>query len=177
MVRTPEKERDMTIGKFMRGALIGIISGYVGTKAMTPVTAKLMEMESDADKEQEKKVSPGVSYNLAAKQLAGVAGIELDKEQASTVGNLFHLGLGLTAGEMYVVLRRAIGLGPISSSVLVGMALFLGIDEGLTPAMGWGAPPQDYPMATHVRGLVGHLTLGLTVGATAETLHWLIERP
>lgn len=156
--------------------LIGLASGYAGTKTMSPVTTKLQEMESKQDQDQEKKVSPGVSYELAARDLANRAGLRLDDKEISKVGTGFELGLGLTAGELYVLLRRTTGIGAIPAGILVGLLLFAGIDEGLTPLMGWSAPDSQYPMATHLRGFLGHLTLGLSVAATAEVLSWLMDR-
>lgn len=160
----------MTIRALAGNILNGAISGYAGTRAMTPVTTKLAGMQSKSDQEQETKVSPGVSYNIAAQHLAARVGIALDDQGAAKVGTLFHQGLGLGAGELYVLLRRKTSLGPIPAALLTGMALFLGMDEGLTPAMGWSAPITAYPVSTHVRGFLGHLTLGLTVMAVSEVL-------
>jgi hypothetical protein len=152
---------------------IGLVSGFVATKAMTRVTTRLYEMESEEDKQREKEASPGISYDVAAKQLAARIGLHLDEQQARQVGGLFHWGLGLGAGILYMNLRRR-GTGPIKSAVVASMSLFLGIDEGLTPAMGWSAPDPKYPLATHVRGLIGHLTLGATVLVVAEPLRKLL---
>jgi hypothetical protein len=55
------------------------------------------------------------------------------------------------------------------------MALFLGIDEGLTPLMGWSAPASASPPATHLRGLIGHLSLGATITVAAELLRWPMD--
>jgi len=49
------------------------VSGHVGNLVMGQVTTKLQEMESQQAKEQEQKVSPDVSYNIAAKQLSARA--------------------------------------------------------------------------------------------------------
>jgi hypothetical protein len=140
---------------------------------MTPVTTKLQAMESPQDAEREKRVSPGVSYTVAAKDLAGRLGTQLNDEQATQVGSMFHLGLGLAAGEVYVLLRRGFGWGPALSALVTASLLWGGVDEGITPAMGWSAPNSDYPTSTHTRGAIGHLTLGAAVALTAEFLTWL----
>lgn len=163
----------MSGSTWLKGAVIGAISGYAGLEAMTPVTTKLQAMQSPQDAEQEKRVSPGVSYTVAAKSLASRAGRQLNDQQATQLGSVFHVGLGLAAGEMYMVLRRGFGWGPALSGLVVASLLWGGVDEGLTPAMGWSAPNSAYPMSTHVRGAVGHLTLGAVVALAAELLSWL----
>ncbi|MGH2443573.1 MAG: hypothetical protein ACRDFX_10480 [Chloroflexota bacterium] len=155
--------------------VIGLISGYVGGRVMNAATTKLQAMESPQAKEQEKRVSPGVSYEIAAKDLAQRAGIHVDDAQAGAIASFFHLGLGLGAGEFYVALRRITRLNPAVSGLTIALLLFGGIDEGITPAMGWSAPGPAYPPATHVRGLLGHLTLGATVLVVAEFLTWLMK--
>lgn len=152
---------------------IGLLGGYAGAKAMTPVTTKLSQLESEQDKQREKDVSPGVSYDVAAKRLAARAGIQLDERQTKQIGDYFHLGLGLTAGVVYMLLRRR-GMRPLPAALLTSTGLFLGMDEGLTPAMGWSAPDPKYPLFTHVRGLLGHLMLGATIVAVAEPLRKLL---
>ena len=56
---------------------------------------------------------------------------------------------------------------------LTGAAMSLIVDEGMTPLFGLSAPNRDYPLSTHPRGFVAHLTFGLGVAATAETVRWL----
>lgn len=156
--------------------VIGLASGYAGSKVMSAVTTKLMGLESSEDREREKRVSPGVSYNIAAQQIAGQAGIHLDEKQAEKVGSVFHLGLALTVGELYVLLRRAAGIGSIPAALVVSVTLFAGVDEILTPAMDWSAPDTAYPLATHLRGLAGHLALGAGVMVAGELLSRLMAR-
>lgn len=43
------------------------------------------------------------------------------------------------------------------AGILAGLALSAIVDEGLNPIIGSSAPPQAYPLSTHVRGLAGHL--------------------
>lgn len=163
----------MTFRHFVRDATIGLAAGYAGGRAMTPVTTKFYAMESTQSKDAEKKVSPGIAYDIAAKDLSGRIGITLDDKQAQRVGTYFHSGLALTGGEIYMLLRHRFGLNPLIAALAMSMTLWLGMDEGMTPAMGWSAPDPKYPIATHLRGLAGHLTLGFGTAVAAEVLHWL----
>jgi hypothetical protein len=165
----------MKIGLSIKDLAIGLVSGYVGDLAMTAVTTKLYELESPEDRRKETEVSPGVSYDIAARQLASRVGVRLSGQQEKSIGSLFHHGLGLNGGVMYMFLRRRLGLGPATSALAVSMALFLGLDEGLTPALGWSAPNSAYPLTTHIRGLLGHLTLGAAIAPIAEVLSRMLD--
>jgi uncharacterized membrane protein YagU involved in acid resistance len=78
--------------------------------------------------------------------------------------------LGIGGGLLYVLLRRFLRMSPVMAGLLSGMALFVVVDEGLTPALGLSAPNLDYPLSTHLRGFLGHLAYGAAVAATAELL-------
>lgn len=160
----------MPLHSTIKHTLIGLAGGYAGLLAMDRVTTVLEGRESEADKRQEKRVSMGVAFDIAAEDLARRAGMPLEKEEAKTVGSLFHTGLGLGAGVLYVMLRRLLGMNPPISAVAVGGILFLGVDEGLNTVMGWSAPPSSYPAATHLRAATGHLTLGVVAAIGIEVL-------
>ena len=61
-----------------------------------------------------------------------------------------------------VLTRR--GVPPLAAGVASGMAGFLLMDE-LANSLFFTPPPQAYPVESHLRGAVGHLTLGLVTGA------------
>ncbi len=163
----------MSTDSFVRSAVIGALSGYVGVRAMSPVTTKVQELQSPSDAEREKSVSPGIAYTIAAKDLAVKAGMPLDEGQSRELGNMFHIGLGLVAGEIYMLLREGLEWSPPLAALIMGVLLWAGIDEGLTPAMGWSAQNSAYPLSTHVRGGIGHLTLAAATASVAELLRWL----
>lgn len=153
---------------------IGLIGGYIGTKLMGPVSTKLLEMESEDAQKQEKAVSPGSPYELAARKAAQLLGLHLSDETIQNVGTpLFHYGLGASWGPLYILLRRKAHLNPIMAGVGTSLAPFLIVDETLTPLLGLSAPDSAYPPATHIRGLISHLAFGLGVAATVESLMWL----
>jgi uncharacterized membrane protein YagU involved in acid resistance len=152
---------------------LGLISGYVGTKLMEPVSMKLYELESDADRMREDQVRPGPPYQIAAQKIAAFVGLTLSQQQLEKAGLLFHYGLGMSWGPVYLLVRRKSSLSPVAAGILTGAAMSLLVDEGLTPALGFSAPNSAYPLSTHVRGFVAHLTFGLGVAATAELIRWL----
>jgi uncharacterized membrane protein YagU involved in acid resistance len=152
---------------------IGAISGYVGTKVMEPISMKLYEWESEEARKQEDAVRPGPPYQIAAQKTAKLVGIDLNEQQVSKAGMLFHYGLGMSWGPTYTLLRRQTDLNPAVAGLLSGAAMSLIVDEGMTPALGFSAPNRAYPLVTHVRGFVAHLAFGLGVAVAAEVLYWL----
>jgi len=143
------------------GAAAGVIGGYVGTKVMNPVTTRLQELAPEADKQREKAVSPGSPYKI---------GVKLDDKQVDAAASAVPYTVGIAGGLLYVALRRIARMNPVLAAAFSGTALFLLVDEGLTPTLGLSAPNNQYPLTTHLRGLLGHLAYGAAVAVTAEVL-------
>lgn len=147
------------------------LAGYVGTKLMEPVSAKLYQLESQTDREREDAARPGAPYALAADKTADLLGLRLSEENKRRLSLLFHYGLAFQWAPVYAVLRRRTALRPASAGLATGAAMSLVADELMTPAFGFSAPNRAYPLSTHVRGFVAHLVFGLGVAATTE-LGW-----
>lgn len=148
----------------------GVVAGYVALGVMDLVTSRLYEMASEADKQREKAVSPGVAYTVAARKTAALVGISLTEGKATLVGSAYHYLMGLGWAPVYVLLRRAIRLRALGAGLLTGLGLWAGFDEVLVPALGFSAPNRAYPFSTHLRGLLGHLAYGLTIMAVVEAI-------
>lgn len=147
------------------------LAGYAGTRLMEPVSSKLYQLESQADREREDAARPGAPYALAADRTADLLGLDLSDKNKERLALLFHYGLAIQWAPVYAVLRRRTALGPTSAGLATGAAMSLIADELMTPALGLSAPNRAYPMSTHVRGFVAHLVFGLGVAATTE-LGW-----
>jgi hypothetical protein len=151
------------------------IAGYAGTKLMEPVSWKLYQLESQADREREDAARPGAPYAIAADKTADLLGLNLTDKNRERLSLLFHYGLAIQWAPVYAVLRRRTWLGPTSAGLATGAAMSLIADEMMTPALGFSAPNRAYPLSTHVRGFVAHLVFGLGVAATTE-LGWKLLR-
>lgn len=140
----------------------------MATKAMEPVTTTLYERASEADRQREQRVSPGVPYRVAAEKMSGRIGLRLSDQQLDRAGLVLHYGLGVGWAPLYVLLRDYWRMPAPQAGIVTGLTLFAIVDEGLNPIIGSSAPPQAYPLSTHVRGLVGHLAYGLALAAAVE---------
>lgn len=154
---------------------IGAVAGYVGTKAMEPVSMWLYQRESQADRTREDTARPGPPYRLAAKNTTALLGLNLSEGALDRAGVVFHYGLGASWAPTYALLRRTTGLGPVTAGLISGAAMSAIVDEGLTPAIGASALNRAYPLATHVRGVVAHLAFGLAIAAVTEAA-WAVLR-
>ncbi|QJY51129.1 DUF1440 domain-containing protein [Pseudonocardia broussonetiae] len=148
---------------------VAALAGYLGTKAMEPVSMKLYELESEADRAREDTARPGVPYRIAAEKLTTLAGLDLSDQQLDQVALGLHYGLAISWAPLYGLLRRTTRMRPIPAGLATGAAMSVLADELMTPAFGFSAPNLDYPLATHLRGAAAHLVFGLAVAAVTET--------
>jgi uncharacterized membrane protein YagU involved in acid resistance len=150
-------------------------AGYLGTKAMEPVSMKLYELEHPEARAREDVVRPGPPYRIAAEKLSRLAGFQLSEEQLDRLSLVLHYGLATQWAPLYPLLRRRTSLSPVAAGLATGVAMSVVADELMTPAFGFSAPNLDYPLATHARGMVAHLVFGLAVAAAVE-IGWVLTR-
>ena len=144
------------------------VAGYLGAKAMEPVSTGMYERESQADREREDAVRPGPPYRIPAQKTTALAGVDLTGPWLDRAALVFHYGLAVSWAPTYALLRRRTGLGPVAAGLLSGAAMSAIVDAGLTPALGFSAPNRAYPASAHVRGVVAHLAFGLAVAGVTE---------
>ena len=143
--------------------LRGAIAGAVATWVMDQVTTAMLERQPPDVTAREEAARPnGKSAvgNLVDRLTAGL-GLDLDEERKGRLASLVHYALGIVPGALYALLRRLplVGAG---RGLVYGILLWLVNDEYLNARLGLSAPPEAYPIETHLRGLVGHAVLGVT---------------
>jgi hypothetical protein len=151
----------------MKGAIrvlfIGGAAGYLAGRVMDQATTWFYTRQSDASKQREGELLPEGAPVASARKLAGLIGAEPTDEQAGTIAATLHQGLGQLYGVAAAALTRR-GVPPVRAGLASGAAGFLLVDE-LANSLFFTPPPQAYPVESHLRGLVGHLTFGATTGA------------
>jgi uncharacterized membrane protein YagU involved in acid resistance len=149
---------------FLWTAARGAAAGAVGTWVMDRVTTKVLERQSPADTARERAAWPNGKpsvenlVDLGAERL----GITLQARQRERAIGLVHYGLGMGPGVLYALLRKRVPLLGAGMGLVYGLLLFAVNDELLNTALGLSGPPEAYPASSHLRGLVGHLALGVT---------------
>jgi hypothetical protein len=151
----------------MKGAIrvlfIGGAAGYLAGRVMDQATTWFYTRQSDASKQREGELLPEGAPVASARKLAGLIGAEPTDEQAGTIAATLHQGRGQLYGVAAAALTRR-GVPPVRAGLASGAAGFLLVDE-LANSLFFTPPPQAYPVESHLRGLVGHLTFGATTGA------------
>ena len=147
----------------MRVLFVGAAAGYLAGQVMDKATTWFYDRQSDASKQRELQLLPEGAPIASARKLASLAGAEPTDEQVGTIALATHRVLGQLYGVVAAALTRR-GVSPMTAGVASGMGGFLLVDE-LANSLFFTPPPQAYPVESHLRGVVGHLTLGATTGA------------
>jgi len=130
---------------------------------MDLVTTAMFDRQDPKVTKREEKARPNNQPALTnlVDRLAEQTGAELTQEQSESLVSILHYALGVVPGAIYGVLRGV----PLARSVngaFYGVALWAINDEYLNTRLGLAGPFDAYPAETHLRGLVGHLVLGIT---------------
>jgi hypothetical protein len=138
---------------------VGALAGYAASRTMDQATTWFHGRQTAASRQREEELAPGGALVQLGKQLGAALGRDLDEEAASRVGFAVHRTLGVTYGMTASALVRR-GIHPLVAGAVLGVAAFVLVDEGSAIAQVF-----DYPVESHLRGVVGHTTLGLVTGA------------
>jgi len=149
-----------TLGRVVRGALVG----YAASRTMDVVTSAFYRRQDEASKRRENELAAGGTLVQLGKQLGRTVGRDLDDDAAGRVGLAVHRTFGTTYGVLASLLVGR-GVPPLRAGLTVAAVAWVVVDEGTSlPLM------TSYPLVSHARGVVGHATLGLTVGALLALL-------
>jgi hypothetical protein len=141
---------------------VGTAAGVLAGQVMDRATTWFYERQSDDSKRREGAVLPEGAPLASARKLAGLIGAEPTDDQAGQLAAGMHRLLGQLYGVVAAGLTRR-GVPPLTAGVATGLGGFLLVDE-LANSLFFTPPPQAYPVQSHLRGLVGHLTFGATTG-------------
>jgi hypothetical protein len=161
----------------IRVLLVGAAAGYAAGQVMDKATTWFYERQSDASKRREGEVLPEGAPTASARKLARLAGVEATDEQAGQLASALHQSLGQVYGVAGAAAVHG-GVSPLKAGVAAGLAGFVLVDE-LANSLFFTPPPQAYPVESHLRGVVGHLSFGVTLGvllALARVLRLLPRR-
>lgn len=160
--------------------LRGLVAGATGAWVMDRTTWMLQDRQKRQAIRQGREAWPDrldVSHALGYK-LAGAAGLSLSKKknQPSTLGMTTHYLLSIGPAILYAALRERDLRFAADRGLLYGLLLFVLWDEVLSAVTGVAAPPMKYPWQAHMRGLAGHLALGLATHISLSALETDFDR-
>lgn len=148
---------------FIWTATRGAIAGAIGTWVMDWATTKMWDRESPEDRAQEEAAWPNGKPSVPNMVDFGerITGFRFDPELRPKVEQVVHYGLGVGPGVLYALLRDRVPVLGAGRGTVYGLLLFAVNDELLNTTLGFAGPPDAYPATAHVRGLVGHVALGV----------------
>jgi hypothetical protein len=163
----------------LHGTLIsGAIAGTAATWLMDAVTTAVQKLQPAEDAARERAAWPNDQpsvvnlVDLVADHLA----VRLDERARVTAAGVAHFALGGVPGAAYAVLRDRLPALSAGRGLLYGALLWAVNDEYLNARLGLSAPPGAYPLMTHVRGLIGHLALGVGTDVGIDILRRALAR-
>lgn len=156
----------------MRDLIRGGVAGGVATWVMDLITTGVLKGQSPEVTQREEQAWPNgkPAIENAVDALESKASIRLDEKQRALVIQCIHYGLGAVPGAAYAVLRRRVPLLGAARGMLFGAGLWALNDEYLNTRLGFAGPFDAYPMETHLRGLIGHTTLGAATDTFIDAL-------
>jgi hypothetical protein len=155
-----------------KDAVLAGIAGYGGGRVMNTATTLFQERQSASSRQRERELQGDLPTTVLVKKVADWWGANLDDDRAERMGSLVHQGLAVWTGLSAVVLMRR-GMAAIPAGLTAAMSTWFVADELINPILGLTPPATEYPLVTHMRGLGGHVVLGLAVGTFLAIGRWI----
>jgi hypothetical protein len=147
-----------------RDLALGAVAGYGASRVMDRVTTAFQERQSESSRRREREVQEEMATTVLVKKLAQSLGRKIDEHEAERLGGWVHYGMGVSTGVSAALMVHR-GMPAFRAGVASALTTWLLVDEVANPVLGLTPAATDYPVVTHVRGFVGHLALGLTIGS------------
>jgi len=151
------------MGELIWQAVRGVVAGAIGTWVMDRVTTVMWDRESAEDKAREEAAWPHGKPSVPNLVDLGsrITRVRFSPTARPRVEQVTHYLLGIGPGALYALLRHRLPVIGAGYGVVYGLILFAVNDELINTVLGLSGPPAAYPMAAHLRGLVGHVALGV----------------
>jgi hypothetical protein len=160
-----------------RGLVAGALAGLAASWVMERFQEQWMVREGNAGQ------TPGNLGALGAEPATmraadavaqAVTGKPVPAQRREAAGEAVHYLTGASVGGAYGVLAE-IAPGPtFGLGALYGVAVALGLDEALVPALGLSKPARQVPPSEHAYNLASHLIYGVTLEGARRVLRALI---
>lgn len=173
-----------------RGALIGLVAGAAGTLLMGQYSTRVAPLitgdqqgSTGEPQPDQDVISPLGQQHENGESSTAALGRHLyhavthhapQKGTRAALSEAVHWSTGLLSGAAYGALA-ARHPGP-TGGLLFGAALWLALDETITPLLGLQDGPRGSDLRTHTNRLGAHLAFGLGLGLSAAALHRTLPR-
>jgi uncharacterized membrane protein YagU involved in acid resistance len=148
----------------LKQALFGAIGGAAGTFVLSKVMALGSKLQSPEDQWIERELKPEPPTEALARRAAHAGlGVELSRQEKQQLGQAVHWGYGITWGAIYGIMRTQLPMTSKLAGLPFGVAFgFLGSGV-LLPLFKLTPPATEFPVSSHLNGLVSHYAYTATV--------------
>lgn len=178
------RERPFATPPVAKAIVAGIVSGAVASLVMNQFQRSWTKQKHGFEKPhgaqalqtgpaaQAAHQAPGNEDENSTKRVAdfvyqSLTEGSLSKEDKRKFGTLVHYCFGMAAGAIYGGTVKHSSNSRLRGVVYGGL-IWLLVDEGLIPLMGFSKNPQEYPLSTHAYALSSHLVYGFTLEAVRQ---------
>ena len=156
------------IGTMIRGVIAGAAATWLMDRATTAV--QMLQPAAHARREQAAWPNGQPSVMNLVDLVANRLGVRLDEPSRAVAAGATHYALGMVPGALYGALRDRVPAIGAGHGLVFGALLWAVNDELINTKLGLAGPPAGYPLMTHVRGLIGHLVLGVITDLGIDVL-------
>ena len=164
------RRRKDTSPSILRDAAYGAIGGVIGSYALEKVSEALYEREAPDKRQREEQLRKEPPFMVLAERLIHQAGLDVTPERKERLGKAIHWSYGMAWGALYGALRRRVPVLSRAGGLLFGVGFAIVGDELMSSVMGLTAPPKEFPVDAHVRGLLGHVAFTAATDGTVRCL-------
>jgi putative membrane protein len=160
-----------------KGLVAGALAGAAASWVMERFQEQWLLREGDAGE------TPGNIGALGAEPATmraadavaeAVTGALVPADRREIAGEAMHYATGAGVGGVYGVLAE-IAPGPtFGLGAVYGVAVALGVDEALLPALGLSKPAREIPPSQHAYNLASHLVYGVTLEGARRIIRLLL---
>ncbi|WP_219417393.1 DUF1440 domain-containing protein [Pseudonocardia nigra] len=149
-----------------------VSAGAVGVWAMDVVTWWMYRRQDPAAlrREEQTRVRGKDTAHAAARRLAELVGSDAARDEPNAAGLVIHYALGIVPAAVYVRQRRSRRWLRAGRGAVYGLLLAIANDEIAGRLLGITGPQRNYPWQAHLRGVVGHVVLGIVTEAMLRAL-------
>lgn len=160
-----------------KGVIVGALAGVAASWVMERFQEQWLLHEGNAGE------TPGNMGSLGAEPATmkaadavaeSLTGSPVPDQQREVAGEAMHYATGAGVGAVYGLLAELAPGPTFGLGAGYGVAIALGVDEALLPALGLARPARQVPPSQHAYNLASHAVYGLALEGARRILRVLL---
>ena len=146
----------------LAGAAAGLLAAWVMNQFLAAWSKAQTALE-DPSKQQSQPEEEDSTEKVADAIVCSVTGRHLSKEKKKKAGPVVHYAFGSLMGGAYGAAAEYSRNARRGFGTMFGTVLFVGADEIMVPALGFGKPATEEPLSSQASHLAAHIVYGASV--------------